>query len=482
MINFRNLIYFICLLFVHNIVSQNSFGSPNFIFILTDDQGWTSLSSAIDPRYPNAKSDFHKTPNMDRLLSMGVRFTNAYASSSVCSPSRYSIQFGKSPARLHKTIVRGPNNVDHDQVGIAQLLKSINSDYYCAHFGKWHIDEDPSRYGYDVHDGITKNKEGNFHYDNDHLQWGGYSEEDPKRVDSLTDKTISFINKSVKEERPFFVQLSHYAVHSDLVYSNESYSEMLLDKPGNKHDNIAYAAMMMDLDKSIGKILDTYQNLELSKNTYIIFTSDNGGMPVLPLQINRGNPYKKGLNDPLVRGKWDLMEGGIRVPFSISGPSINDSMISHIPVVGYDLLPTIVGLANNKNEDFKLPDNIDGGSLIHILNNSDELVHRANEGIIFHFPHYNICGLNEPHSAIRTENFKLVEFYTSDRKLLFDMRSDISEVRDLSEEMPELVVQMSNNLNSYLKSVGAEVPEDSFSWEKAGKSGSVKTLFFKRYD
>lgn len=476
--------YFPFILFLASIacIKVQATESPNFIFILTDDQGWTSLSSAIDPRYPNAKSDFHRTPNIDRLLNMGVKFTNAYAASSVCSPSRYSIQFGKSPARLHKTIVRGPNNVDHDQVGIAQLLKSINSDYYCAHFGKWHIDEDPSRYGYDVHDGITKNKEGNFHYDNENLQWNGYAEEDPKRVNSLTDKTIGFINKSIKEERPFFVQLSHYAVHSDLVYSNESYAEMLLEEPGAMHDNIAYAAMMMDLDKSIGKILDTYSSLELRKNTYIIFTSDNGGMPVLPLQINRGNPYKKGLNDPLVRGKWDLMEGGIRVPFSISGPRINQNRTSNSPVVGYDLLPTIVGLADNKNKDLILPDNLDGGSLVNILRNNEASVSRANDGIIFHFPHYNICGLNEPHSAIRTENFKLVEFYTSDRKLLFDMRSDIGEMKDLSEDMPELVVQMSKNLNNYLKSVGAEVPEDSFSWKRAGKNGSVKTLFFKRYD
>ena len=97
--------YFPFILFLASIacIKVQATESPNFIFILTDDQGWTSLSSAIDPRYPNAKSDFHKTPNMDRLLSMGVRFTNAYASSSVCSPSRYSIQFGKSPARLHKT-------------------------------------------------------------------------------------------------------------------------------------------------------------------------------------------------------------------------------------------------------------------------------------------------------------------------------------------------------------------------------------------
>ncbi len=476
---------YIYLFFLASIVCINvqASKSPNFIFILTDDQGWNSLSSAIDPRFPNAKSDFHKTPNMDKLLKMGANFTNAYASSPVCAPSRYSIQFGKSPARLHKTIVRGVNKVDHDQIGIAQLLKKINKDYYCAHFGKWHIDQTPSRYGYDVHDGITKNKEGNFHHDNSRKQWGGYAEEDPKRINSLTNKTIDFIKDSLNQERPFFVQLSHYAVHSDIVYSSESFSEMLLEMPGSTHDNIAYAAMIMDLDKSIGQILDAYESLDLNENTYIIFTSDNGGMPVIPLQVNRGRPYKKGLNDPLVRGKWDLMEGGIRVPFAIAGPNIKSRLISHTPVVGYDLFPTIVDLAGPKINNLDIPNDLDGGTLVQILNGDDSAkVKRNTQGIVFHFPHYNVCGLNEPHSAFRTENFKLVEFYTSKRKLLFDMRTDISEINDLSEERPDLVAQMSRTLNEYLSSVEAEVPEESFSWKKVGQGGSVKTLFFKRYD
>ena len=96
-------------------IKVQGIGAPNFIFILTDDQGWTSLSAAIDPDFPNSRSDYHKTPNIDKLMKMGVNFTDGYAPSPVCSPSRYSIQFGKTPARLKKTIVRGENNVDHKQ-------------------------------------------------------------------------------------------------------------------------------------------------------------------------------------------------------------------------------------------------------------------------------------------------------------------------------------------------------------------------------
>ena len=459
-------------------------GAPNFIFILTDDQGWTSLSAAIDPDFPNSRSDYHKTPHIDKLMKMGVNFTDGYAPSPVCSPSRYSIQFGKTPARLKKTIVRGENNVDHKQISIAQLLKNINKDYLCGHLGKWHIDVNPSYLGYDIHDGITTNAEGNFHNDNHKLQWGGYSEGDPKRVYSLTDRSISFIEEAIDSNRPFYLQLSHYAVHSDLVYSNESFAEMILEQPGEIHTDTSYAAMIMDLDKSIGKLLEAYENLGLGKNTYIIFTSDNGGMPVLPIQVNRGKPYKNGLNSPLARGKWDLMEGGIRVPFFISGPGIMPNQISDIPVIGYDIFPTVADLAqlNKSGIKFQMPENLDGVSLVNLLKKDTSIsFKRPNDGLIFHFPHYNICGLNEPHSAIRIGNHKLVKFYTSERILLFDLSVDVAEKNDISPTQKSLSIYLESKLEDYLEKVGAEVPEESFSWGKNGKNGQVKTQFFQRY-
>ena len=124
--------------------------TPNFIVVLTDDQGWTSLSSSMDKTKPQAKSDYHQTPHIDSLLEEGMRFSNGYAAAPVCSPTRYSILFGKSPARLQRTKVDRINRVDHDQTGIPQVLKSINPEYRAAHFGKWHIGANPSRYGYDV--------------------------------------------------------------------------------------------------------------------------------------------------------------------------------------------------------------------------------------------------------------------------------------------------------------------------------------------
>ncbi|MEC7608868.1 MAG: sulfatase-like hydrolase/transferase, partial [Verrucomicrobiota bacterium] len=286
--------------------------SPNFILVLTEDQGWSSLSSSMDLRRPESKSDYHNTPNMDALLERGMRFSNGYAAAPVCSPTRYSVQFGKSPARLKYTRVLGDNRADHDQVAIPQILKAVNPDYICAHLGKWHIDAHPDRYSYDLHDGLTTNREGNFTMRDHHREWGGYAEMDPKRVNSITKRAIDFISSSIKADRPFFIQLSHYAVHSDIVYSQATYDTVGKREPGEIHKNHAYAAMIEDLDRSIGTLLKAYDSMGLADNTYLIFTSDNGGMPCLPIQVNKGQPYKTGLNSPLLRGKWDLTEGGIR--------------------------------------------------------------------------------------------------------------------------------------------------------------------------
>ena len=451
--------------------------APNFILILTDDQGWSSMSAPMDLTRPAAKSDYHQTPNMDALLNKGMRFTNGYAASPVCSPTRYSILFGKSPARLHRTRVLEENKVDHEQKGIPQLLKMVNPDYRCAHLGKWHIDADPDRYGYDVHDGRTGNVEGGFDHRNRKREWGGYVEEDPKRVDSLTERAIQFMRDSVAQKKPFFLQLSHYAVHSDIVYSQASFDAVGTWQEGELHSSQIYAAMLRDLDNSIGTLLEAYEALGLAEDTYIIFTSDNGGVPVLPIQLNRGRPYKAGLNTPLLRGKWDLTEGGIRVPFAIAGPGIVANTQSDTPVVSYDLLPTILDFAGATDH---LPPDLDGGSIRPVLENSEAAVSRKHDALIFHFPHYNVVGMNEPHSAIRVGDYKLIHFPASDRSLMFKISRDISESHNLAKQEPERANTLRSMLMDYLTEVKAERPEDSRSW-KRGEKGKIRTKFFSRY-
>ena len=460
------------------VVSQWSIAAPNFILVLTDDHGWSSFSAPMDKTRPEAKSDYYQTPNMDALLGMGMRFTNGYAAAPVCSPTRYSIQFGKTPARLHRTRVQGKNRADHNQIAIPQVLKAIDPSYRAAHIGKWHIDADPDRYGYDRHDGVTKNKEGAFD-NNDRLrQWGGYAEDDPKRVHSITSRAIEFMRESVDKDQPFFLQLSHYAVHSNIVYSESSYANVGKREKGKLHRNQAYAAMIEDLDLSIGTLLAAYESLGLAENTYLIFTADNGGMPVLPMQLNLGRPYHAGLNSPLLRGKWDLTEGGIRVPFAMMGPGITPNSQTDTPVVSYDLLPTVADLAGSRKN---LPKSLDGGSFRVLFNDPDAVVERPFEGLVFHFPHYNRVGMNEPQSAIRLGDYKLIDFPASKRRLLFNLKNDIGESTDLSQIKPDVADKLSQQLNQYLISVNAEKPQDSGSWRRAGKSGEARSKFFKRY-
>ena len=459
-------------------ISKWLVASPNFILVLTDDHGWSSFSAPMDKTRPEAKSDYYQTPNMDALMNRGMRFTNGYAASPVCSPTRYSIQFGKTPARLHRTRVQGKNRVDHNQIAIPQVLKMIDPRYRAAHIGKWHIDAGPEQYGYDQHDGMTQNKEGGFDNNNRQRQWGGYVEDDPKLVHSLTARAIEFMRESVERGQPFFLQLSHYAVHSNIVYSDSAFSNVGKREKGKLHRNQAYAAMIEDLDLSLGTLFEAYESLGLAENTYLIFTSDNGGMPVLPMQLNLGRPYKKGLNSPLLRGKWDLTEGGIRVPFAILGPGIAANSQTDTPVISYDLLPTFADLAGSTQH---LPKQLDGGSFRSLLSDPNASVQRPFDGLVFHFPHYNRVGINEPHSALRLGDYKLIEFPASNRRLLFNLKNDIGESTDLSKTEPTITNQLATKLNDYLNSVGAEQPQNSGSWSRIGEDGEVRSHFFKRY-
>ena len=454
----------------------SSQAAPNFILVLADDLGWSSLSTSLDQTRPEAKSDFYQTPRIDELVEMGMRFSNAYAAAPVCSPTRYSIQFGKTPARLRRTRSTKPNQVDHDQISIAQLLKTIDPSYRTAHFGKWHIDFDPGELGYDAHDGITNNKAGGF-VDNA-TQWHGHTDGDPKRVHSLTRKAIAFIESAAEEGRPFFLQLSHYAVHSNIEYSASSFAQFREREGGALHSNAGYAAMLLDLDTSVGALLEAYQELGLARDTYIIFTSDNGGMPVIPMQLNLGRPYPRGLNSPLLRGKWDLTEGGIRVPFAIAGPGIAPGSQSDTPVVSYDLLPTLASLAGGEDV---LPPDVDGGSLQATLSAPGAPVERPFAGLVFHYPHYNRVGMNEPHSAIRSGDYKLLHFPVSQRSLLFDLGADAGERADLSDQQPQRARELEAQLTGYLNAVSAERPEEATKWRSIGKSGQVRTKFFQRY-
>ena len=167
---------------------DNNEASPNFILVLTDDQGWNGTSVYMSDSLPLSKSDYHQTPNLELLAEKGMRFSYAYASAPVCSPSRYSIQFGQTPARLRMIRVgMNTDHIDHETpITIPKILQTINPNYRTAHFGKWGIDVDPSNLGYDESDGITGNKDGGFDFRNNKKQWQNTTSQDPKKIFSVT--------------------------------------------------------------------------------------------------------------------------------------------------------------------------------------------------------------------------------------------------------------------------------------------------------
>ena len=433
--------------------------SPNFILILADDQGWNGTSVKMMDNESGSKSDYFETPNLERFAQSGIRFSDAYASAPVCAPSRYSIQFGKTPARL--SLIRVGMNTDHiDHEGftsIPKALKKINSNYRTAHFGKWGMGSNPSVFGYDVSDGPTKNKDGNF--DNNRSQWEHVFKKDPKNIFSLTDRAIEFIDSSKEEEKPFYLQISHYAVHSNVESKEKSYA-VLKDKPmGAQQKDLGFAAMTFDLDEGLGLLLNKIKELEIEDNTYIIYMSDNGSVPNIP----GAKKYEKSYNYPLSRGKWDAYEGGVRVPLIIAGPGIKNDTESATPVSGSDLLPTIIDLAGNKTIALT---EIDGGSFASILlNKNNKKIKRAVDGIFFHVPYKNGIALKRPHSAVRRGDYKLIKFQDDKSILLFNLVKDKMEQLNLATQKPEKVKELEKILDNYLTEVHAPKWQDGITWK-----------------
>ena len=439
--------------------SSSTNNSPNFIFILVDDQGWNGTSVQMMNSEPLSKSDYHFTPNLEKLAQRGIRFSNAYASAPVCAPSRYSIQFGKTPARL--SLIRvgmNSSHINHEELmSIPKALKKINNNYVAAHFGKWGIGSIPEKLGYDNSDGPTKNKDGGFV--NNGTQWNHASVKDPKNIFSLTQKSIDFMQKNTNENKPFYLQISHYAVHASIQSKEETFIKQEQKQLGAQHINPGFAAMTEDLDESLGLILDKIKQLGIQDNTYIIYMSDNGSVPNIP----GARKYTKSYNYPLRRGKWDALEGGLRVPLIIAGPGIENGNESQVPVSGSDILPTIKDLAGKSN--YKLNE-IDGGSFKSILFDPSKVeVNREVDGLFFHVPYKNGIALKRPHSAVRKGDFKLVKFQDNGELFLYNIKIDKKESINLISENPKKTKELEKLLMNYLKQVHAPKWQEGISWK-----------------
>ena len=431
---------------------------PNFIVILTDDQSWVGTSFLADPSDPRSKSDYYQTPNMERLAKGGMRMTNGYAPAPFCSPTRKSILTGLTPAKHEYQKDRGNwTNIFRKQLTIPKILKKADSNYVTAHFGKWdarYDDFTPEEMGYDYSDGLTSNSTGGGKrtlnkngIDIPFIMGEAWpkSYNDPKLIFSLTKRSNDFIEEQTQKNNPFFIQISHYAVHLAITYSQKNINKYSKAEKGQKHFVPEFAAMTEDMDESIGMILDKVASLGIAENTYIIFLSDNGGRTSIPI----GSEQKKARNFPLRGGKGSMYEGGLRVPFVVSGPGVSENTHSNVPVTGLDILPTVARLAGYEDP---FPQIIDGGNIASVIHNNGEgEVNRNRPFLIFHQ-----AANRKSISAIRWENFKLVKDWRYNALELFDLTKDIEEKNDLSKEMPEVVKKLDKALIEFLQEAKAE--------------------------
>ena len=444
---------------------------PNIIFILVDDLGWTDLGCY--------GSKFYETPNIDKLASDGILFTNAYAASPVCSPTRASIMTGKHPSRLNITDwipgddpknreLIGPqdrNELPLEEITIAEVLRQ--NGYKTFFSGKWHLGKEgfhPEEQGFEIN-------KGGFHMGHPASYYAPYKNpklddgpEGEYLTDRLTDETIRFIKENQND--PFFVFLSFYTVHTP-IQANLDYVDYYKEKLESYNDtsvvqipdkeglttinqlNPDYASMVHSMDANIGMILDKLEDLEIDDETIIIFTSDNGGLSTYHNRYNHAAPTSV---KPLRAGKGWCYEGGIRVPLIIKNIAKDPiSGQSNEVVVSYDFFPSIMDMAGVPiQEEIEL----DGISLTPLLKGSSGL---SRDFVFWHYPHYHGSGWT-PGAAIRSGKWKLIEFYESGKSELYNLESDIGEHDDLSEEYPEVVIELKRKLDKLQQEAGSMYP------------------------
>jgi arylsulfatase A len=425
---------------------------PNIVFILADDLGWAELGC-----YGNT---FNETPNLDKLAKQGMRFTDAYAAAPVCSPYRAALMTGQYPARVGITDYLRPNDTNHlstQYVTIAEVLK--NAGYTTGIIGKWHLtgyanhgveEFPPALHGFD--ETIVSENRG--------IGGGSYfhpyhfNREIQKRlpgneylVDRCNLEAVEFLERHKNE--PFFLYLSHYAVHTRLNGKPELVAEFE-KKPGAgkgfkaQRNNPHLAAQLKSIDEGLGMIAGKLDELGLSSDTILIFTGDNGGEDRVTS------------NAPLRAGKSTLYEGGIRVPLIVRYPNVVPAgTVCKTPTSNIDFYPTLCQLAGIRPNSKQ---HIGGVSILPLLKNPNYQLKR--QAFYWHYP------LDKPHflggrssGAVRKGDWKLIEFFDTGDKELYNLADDISEKNNLAGTNPEKVAELQGLLKAWRKEVGAKIPD-----------------------
>lgn len=432
---------------------------PNIILIFADDLGWKDVG------YQG--SDFMETPVLDALAKEGMVFTNAYASAGNCAPSRACMVSGTYTPRHHVYAVRstdrGPkaamrlvpipnkSGLAKENITFADALKAAG--YVTGIFGKWHLDGNdgaaPAEQGFDV---VHQSYGG----------WKGNEPANPKAIYSLTRAAGEFMEKN--KDRPFFVYLPHYAIHTGLQARKATLERFKAKTPGKQHHDALYAACTYDLDDGIGVLLKKLKELDLEKNTLVVFTSDNGGT-------------QQSSQEPLRGNKGGYYEGGIREPMIVRWPGVVKSGTKcDVPVINVDFFPTFLAAAGAKTDRA-----LDGESLLPLLRQESPL---KRDAIFWHFPGYLdnpvIRGRDldvrtgfrtRPVSVIRKGDWKLHLFHeewqldggrgklaTNNAVELYNITDDIGERTNLANSNTAKRDELLDDLLAWFKSTGALLP------------------------
>jgi len=435
---------------------------PNIIMVLADDLGWSELQS-----YGNT---FNETPCLNRLADEGMRFTHAYASAPVCSPYRASLMTGQYPARVGITDYLRPDDVhvlDPKHITIAKMLR--RNGYMTGLIGKWHLsgyhhhgrkEISPCEHGFEE-TVLSENRgigQGSYKYP---YHWNKEVEQRLPDEEYLLDRqnieALDFIDRH--KSRPFFLLLSHYAVHTRMLGHDELVSKYEAkpdsgqgrDAPRN---NPHLAAQLEVMDNGIGLISDKLEELGLADDTILIFTSDNGG------------ETRVTTNAPLRGGKTELYEGGIREPFIIRWPGqITAGAVCDKPIATVDLYPTFLELTGIEPDPKQ---HLDGVSVASILRGECESLQRESLFWYYPLPEKHFLG-GRSSDVIRKGDHKLIEFFDDQTVVLYDVVNDVSEKNDLSSAMPEKVADLQRELATWRQDVGVEVPPPNTIKRKSGR-------------
>ncbi len=404
--------------------------SPNIVFILCDDLGINDLHCY--------GREGHRTPHLDRLASQGTRFTSAYAAQPICSPSRAAILTGKAPARLHLTtyLPGRPNRTSQKllhpeiemQVGLGEKMLPRyfkEAGYVTASIGKWHVGGNgfgPLEHGFDfAHTASPRTTPS--------------ATEGSKGEYDLTAAAEKFIEAN--RDRPFLVYLGHHTPH--IPYA------ALPDQIAENRDAFepVYAAVIETLDDTVGRLLSKLDALQLTDNTIVVFTSDNGG-----LHVPEGGHERVTHNTPYRAGKGFVYEGGMRIPLIVRWPGrVPAGRVIDTPVINTDWIPTLLELVGRP-----VPSGLDGVSVAPLILGKGTAPERR---FFWHFPHYNNQG-GRPTGAVRDGEWMFIEYYDGGGDELYDLSTDIREGNNVAPEHSDRVAGLKAALAQWRKSIDAQ--------------------------